>query len=116
MAGYELCQALHYRALSHAGLTYEYGVVFLPAPQDFHHALYLFLPSHHGVELAFRRRLGEVYREVVYHGGLAVALRLRCRGLLPCVVVALLCRWGVLVGIVHVLVGQADAVFRSGLA
>ncbi len=116
VAGDELCQTLHNRALSHTGFADEYGVVLFPASENLDDALYLFLPSHHWVELAFRRSLGEVCREVVEHRGLAVALRLRGGGLLFPVAISLLCRGVVLVVIVHLLVWQSYAVFRGRLA
>ena len=57
---YALRQRVHYRALAHARLAYQHGVVLGAAREYLHYALYLALPAHHRVQLAPAGLFGQV--------------------------------------------------------
>ena len=70
---HQLGQALDHSGLAHAGLADEQGVVLGAAREDLHQALRLVLAADDRVELAVGCARGEVGRELLEHGLLALA-------------------------------------------
>ncbi len=62
-------QAFDHGGLAYAGLTDQDRVVLGPTGQHLHDALDLFVPTDHGIQLAFTGGLGEVATELVKHQG-----------------------------------------------